>query len=58
MRDTLAERQPFRVLSSRSVESPEPVMKGGDPDAGVTGGQAFDRVWDRHAVTAVYLGGL
>ena len=30
----------------RSVESPEPVTGGGDPDVGVTGGQAFDRVWD------------
>jgi hypothetical protein len=30
----------------RSVESPESVVGGGDPDVGVTGGQAFDQVWD------------
>jgi hypothetical protein len=30
----------------RSVESPESVTGGGDPGVGVTGGQAFDRVWD------------
>ena len=28
------------------MESPEPVRGGGDPDVGVTGGQAFDRAWD------------
>ena len=28
------------------MESPESVTGGGDPDVGVTGGQAFDRVWD------------
>jgi hypothetical protein len=28
------------------VESPEPVTGGGDTDVGVTGGQAFHRVWD------------
>jgi hypothetical protein len=28
------------------VESPESVTGGGERDAGVTGGQAFDRVWD------------
>jgi len=28
------------------VEAPESVAGGGDPDVGVTGGQAFDRVWD------------
>ena len=27
------------------MESPESVAGGGDPDLGVTGGQAFDRVW-------------
>ena len=32
--------------SPRSVESPESVTGGGDPDVGVTGGQAFDRRWD------------
>ena len=28
------------------MESPESVTGGGDPAVGVTGGQAFDRVWD------------
>ena len=28
------------------MESPEPVTGGGDPDVGVTEGQAVDRVWD------------
>jgi hypothetical protein len=28
------------------VESPESVAGGGDPDIGMTGGQAFDRVWE------------
>ena len=32
--------------SPRSVESPESVTGGGDPDVGMTGGQAFDRAWD------------
>ncbi len=30
----------------RSVESPESLTGGGEPDADVTGGQAFDRVCD------------
>ena len=30
----------------RSVESPESVTGGGNPDVGLTRGQAFDRVWD------------
>jgi len=34
------------VKSPRSVESPESVTGGGDPDVGVTGSQAFDRVWN------------
>ena len=28
------------------MESPESVTGGGDPNVGVTGGQAFDRVWN------------
>ena len=47
MRDTLAEGRPFRVprvLDQWSRQSP--LLEVGTRMSGVTGGQAFDRVWN------------